>query len=179
MNKAKEEAASGTSPAPSGLEGVVATTSSIGDVDGVNGILIYEGYDIHDLVKYSTFEEIVFLLWNGRLPKSAELEALKSDITRSQHLPAAMTQMLQNFPVNANPMDVLRTAVSALAFYNEGATDLSREGQIRSATLLTAQIPVIVATFDRLRQGQKPVAPKPELSIASNFLYMLKGKLPS
>lgn len=179
MDKSKEQAAPSTGLAPSGLEGVVATTSSIGDVDGINGILIYEGYDIHDLVKYSTFEEVVFLLWNGRLPKAAELNALKSDIVRSQHLPEAMLKMLRHFPKDANPMDVLRTAISALAFHNKGVTDLSREGQIKSAMLLTAQMPVIVTAFNRLRQGEEPISPKPDLNIASNFLYMLKGELPT
>ncbi|MGH9903186.1 MAG: citrate/2-methylcitrate synthase, partial [Pyrinomonadaceae bacterium] len=170
-------AAAGKSPA--GLEGVVAATSSIGDVDGVNGVLIYQGLDIHDLAKHSTFEEVVFLLWHGRLPKRAELDELKRAVSENQGLPAEVVELIGRFPRDAEPMDALRTAVSALAFYDKGAGDISREGALRTATKLTGQLPVIVAAIERLRNGKEPVAPRPELNIAANFLYMLKGETAS
>jgi citrate synthase len=178
MEKPKDNAAA-TAKSPAGLEGVVAASSSIGDVDGINGVLIYQGYNIHDLAEHSTFEEVVFLLWHGRLPTRAELDELRRAISESQTLPGEVVEMMRRFPKDAEPMDSLRTAVSALAFYDKGARDLSREGALRTATKLTAQFPVIVATIERLRKGQEPIAPKPELNIATNFLYMLKGEMPA
>jgi citrate synthase len=174
--------AEGSKPAAktgAGLEGVVAAESSIGDVDGVNGVLIYQGLNIHDLAEHSTFEETVFLLWHGRLPKRQELDALRAELAESRRLPAEVLDLMRRFPRDAEPMDVLRTAVSALAFYDPGARDLSREGALRTATRLTAQLPVIVATYERLRGGREPVEPRPGLNIASNFLYMLTGEEPS
>lgn len=180
MDQAKAPATPATSGGnPAGLEGVVAATSSIGDVDGINGVLIYQGLNIHDLAKHSNFEEVVFLLWHGRLPKQAELDELKQNISASRELPAEVLEMMRRFPKDAEPMDALRTAVSALGFYDKSASDTSREGSLRTATRLTGQVPVIVAALDRLRNGKEPIAPKPELNIASNFLYMLKGELPS
>lgn len=176
MDTAKDTAAK--SAAPTGLEGVVAAQSSIGDVDGINGILIYQGINIHDLARHSTFEEVVFLLWHGRLPKRAELEELKRSLAAAQQINEELLDMLRRIPREADPMDVLRTAVSALAFYDKDAHNTSREASVRIATKLTAQFPVIVAAFDRLRNGKEPVAPKPELNIATNFLYMLRGEMP-
>ena len=176
MDTAKDTAAK--SAAPAGLEGVVAAQSSIGDVDGINGILIYQGINIHDLARHSTFEEVVFLLWHGRLPKRAELEELKRSLAAAQQVNEELLDMLRRIPREADPMDVLRTAVSALAFYDKDAHNTSREASVRIATKLTAQFPVIVAAFDRLRNGKEPVAPKPDLNIATNFLYMLRGEMP-
>ncbi|HEX8473899.1 MAG TPA: citrate synthase [Pyrinomonadaceae bacterium] len=177
MDNAKESTAV-TPKSSAGLEGVTAATSSIGDVDGINGVLIYQGYDIHDLAEHSTFEEVIYLLWHGRLPKRDELDEFRRAIAANQQLPGEIVEMIRRFPREADPMDALRTAVSALAFYDEHARDISREGAIRTATRLTAQFPVIVATIDRIRNGKDPVAPKPELNIATNFLYMLKGEMP-
>ncbi len=177
MSKNKDDVSAAKSPA--GLEGVVAATSSIGDVDGINGVLIYQGYDIHDLAEHSTFEETVFLLWHGRLPQRAELDELRRTINASQRLPDEVVELMRRFPKDVEPMDVLRTVVSALAFYDGQARDISREGALRTATRLTAQFPVIVAAIDRLRNGHELIEPKPELSIAANFLYMLKGEAPS
>jgi citrate synthase len=172
MDKAENRPAA---KSPAGLEGVVAAESSIGDVDGINGVLIYQGLDIHALAEHSTFEETVYLLWHGRLPRREELDALRRELAADRKLPEEVLALMRRFPRDAEPMDALRTAVSALGFYDEGARDLSREGALRTATRLTAQIPVVVATFERLRNGQEPVEPRPELNIASNFLYMLKG----
>lgn len=164
--------------AQAGLRGVVAASSSIGDVNGEQGVLIYQGYNIHDLAENSTFEEVIFLLWNGRLPRREELEELKRRIGESYELPREVVEMIRAFPRQAEPMDALRTACSALAFYDSHARDTSREGALRTATKLTAQLPVLVATIERLRSGHDPVEPKPELNIATNFLYMLRGELP-
>ncbi|MDT7690104.1 MAG: citrate synthase [Acidobacteriota bacterium] len=173
MDKAENKPAAKTG---AGLEGVVAAESSIGDVDGINGRLIYQGLNIHELAEHSTFEETVYLLWHGRLPNRAELDTLRAELAANQKLPTEVLELLRRFPRDAEPMDVLRTAVSSLAFYDEGARDLSREGALRTATRLTAQVPVIVATFERLRNGKEPVEPQDGLNIASNFLYMLKGE---
>jgi citrate synthase len=178
MEKTKD-AATATGAAPAGLRGVVAATSSIGDVDGENGVLIYQGYNIHDLATHSTFEEVIFLLWHARLPTQEELDELKVQLRQSYELPPEVIDLMRTFPRDAEPMDVLRTAVSALDFYDKSAHETSREASLRTATRLTAQIPAIVAASDRLRNGLDPVKPNPDLNIASNLLYMLKGELPS
>ena len=162
MDKVKEAAAS-TASAPAaaaGLRGVVAATTSIGDVNGEKGELIYQGINIHDLARYSTFEEVVFLLWNGRLPKRAELDDLKRNIAANYELQPELLALMREFPRDAEPMDTLRTAISALAFYDKNAKDISREAAIRTATRLVGQFPTIVATLARLRLGQEPVAPR-------------------
>ena len=174
-DKPKESAAAGGA----GLRGVVAASSSIGDVNGEQGILIYQGYNIHDLAEHSTFEETVYLLWHGRLPARAELDAFKGDIGAHYELPPQVIELIRQFPREAEPMDMLRTAVSALDFYDRECCDISREGALRTATRLTAQFPVIVAAIERIRNGQDPIPAKPELDIATNFLYMLKGEMPS
>src|SRR5438034_611820 len=180
MNKAKESAAE--SAVSSGLRGVVAATTSIGDVNGEQGELIYQGINIHDLATKSTFEEVVFLLWNGRLPKRAELDQLKKSLAASYELPGEIIELIKGMaervPKAADPMDRLRTIVSALGMFDPEARDLSREASIRVATRLTARFPTIVAAIDRARNGQEIVQPKPELNIATNFLYMLKGETP-
>ena len=176
MDKAESKPAAKSG---AGLEGVVAAESAIGDVDGLNGVLIYQGLNIHDLAERSTFEETVYLLWHGRLPKRDELDALRRELAANQRLPEEVIELVRRFPAEAEPMDALRTAVSALGFYDPGARDLSREGALRTATKLTAQLPVVVAAFERLRQGLEPVEPRNDLNIASNFLYMLKGEEPA
>ena len=180
MNKVKESAAG--SAVATGLRGVVAASSSIGDVNGEKGELIYQGINIHDLATKSTFEEVVFLLWNGRLPKRAELDKLKKSLSASYQLPWQILELIKGMsarvPASADPMDRLRTIVSALAMFDEEAKDLSREASIRVATRLTAQFPTIVAAIERTRNNLDPVEPNPELDIATNFLYMLKGEMP-
>jgi citrate synthase len=179
MDNVKEAAAAPASAPAAGLRGVVAASTSIGDVNGEKGELIYQGINIHDLAKNSTFEEVIFLLWNGRLPKRAELDELKRNIAANYQLTPEILALMRQFPRDAEPMDALRTAVSALAFYDKNAKDISRENAVRTATRLVGQFPTIVATLERLRKGQEPIAPKPEQSIATNFLYMLKGEMPS
>jgi citrate synthase len=178
MDKPESKAAA-TAKSPAGLEGVVAAESSVGDVDGVNGVLIYQGYNIHDLAERSTFEEVVYLLWHGRLPKREELDGFRRSLAENQTVPAEVLELIRRIPRDAEPMDALRTAVSALGFYDPQSRDLSREGALRAATKLTAQFPSIVAAIERVRKGQEPIAPKAGLSVASNFLYMLRGEEPS
>src|SRR5919202_6515541 len=179
MDKAKEAGASADAGAASaGLRGVVAASTSIGDVNGEKGELIYQGINIHALAENSTFEEVVFLLWNGRLPKRAELDELRRSIAANYELQPELLALIKQFPRDAEPMDALRTAVSALSFYDPRSRDTSRENSVRVATRLTGQFPTIVATAERLRKGQEPIQPKPELNIATNFLYMLKGEMP-
>src|SRR4029079_18269987 len=116
-----------TSAAAAGLRGVVAAQSSIGDVNGEQGILIYQGYNIHDLAEHSTFEEVVFLLWNGRLPKADELGELKERLRRNYEVPADIIAAMKTFPKDAEPMDVLRTAVSSLDFYDKKGPGTHRQ----------------------------------------------------
>jgi citrate synthase len=162
-----------------GLEDVIAGESSICDVDGKNGKLIYRGYDIHDLAQNTTFEEVVYLLWNGDLPTTSELSALQAEMEASRALPEGALALLRQFPKSAPPMDALRTAVSLLALYDPDEGDESMEANKRKALRLTAQMGTLVATLDRLRKGEEPVGPKPGLSTAGNFLYQLTGKEPS
>jgi len=180
MDKAKQGGVA--SAVATGLRGVVAASSSIGDVDGEKGELIYQGVNIHDLATQSTFEEVVFLLWNGRLPKRAELDELKQTLAASYELPGEIVELIKGMaervPRTADPMDRLRTIVSGMAMFDEEARDLSREASIRVATRLTARFPVIVAAIDRARNGKQIIQPKPDLNIATNFLYMLKGEMP-
>src|SRR5215210_9195273 len=116
-----------TTAASAGLRGVVAAQSSIGDVNGDEGILIYQGYNIHDLAEHSTFEEVVFLLWNGRLPDQGELDELTAQIRANYKVPGEIIAGMKYMPKDADPMDVLRTCVSALAFYDKAGNGTDRE----------------------------------------------------
>jgi citrate synthase len=174
-----ENANAPTATPAAGLRGVAAATSSVSDVIGDKGQLIYQGYDIHDLAAHSTFEEVVFLLWNKRLPKPAELEELKVALAAAYAVPPEIVDLMKRYPRAADPIDVLRTNISALEFYDSNARDISREVAIKTATRLTAQFPTLVAAAERIRNGLEPIAPDPALNIAANFLYMLKGAKPS
>ncbi|HKP87949.1 MAG TPA: citrate synthase [Blastocatellia bacterium] len=164
--------------AKAGLEGVVAGESSISDVNGQEGRLIYAGYDIHDLAQHSTFEEVIYLLWNLRLPTRSELDELKQQLSRESGLPSQIQDLIRAVPKEANPMDMLRTVVSALSFYDPDGADMSREANVRRAIRLTAKFPTIVTTYQRIRNGQDPVEPREGLSLAGNFLYTLRGEEP-
>ena len=164
--------------AKAGLEGVVAVPSSICFIDGAAGRLVYRGYEIGDLVEHATFEEVAFLLWDGDLPNRRALDGLRQELGRSMALPQHVTSLLKDLPKQTQPMDALRTAVSALAATDPDLENNDPEADRRKAVRLTAQLPGIVATFHRLRNGQQTVVPDPSLSLASNFLYMLNGKRP-
>jgi len=175
METGKDATAAAPDPAP-GLRGVVAAQSSIGDVNGEKGILIYQGYDIHDLAEHSNFEEVVYLLWNGRLPTKDELADLRAQFQANYEAPSEVIEFMRQFPKEADPMDVLRTAVSALDFYDQGGHGTDRETAIKTAIKLTAQIGTLVAAWERIRKDKDIVAPDKTLSIAENFLYMLRGE---
>jgi citrate synthase len=162
--------------ATAGLRGVVAAQSAIGDVNGEEGKLIYQGYDIHDLAEHSTFEEVVFLLWNGRLPKQAELDDLTSQIRANYKVPGEIIAGMKYMPKDADPMDVLRTCVSALDFYDKEGHGTDRESAHNAAIKITGQIGTLAAAWDRIRNGKDPITPDPSLCIAENFLYMLRGE---
>ena len=167
--------------APKGLEGVVATTSSICYIDGDEGVLAYRGYDIHDLADHSTFEEVCYLLWFGRLPKADELKALKQRMADERKLDASIINLLRLAPKHALPMDVLRTIVSALSFYDPDfdRSNSDHDANVNKAIRLTSQIAMIVANYDRIRKGKALVEPDRSLSHAANFLLMLNGTAPS
>lgn len=165
-----------SSAATAGLRGVVAAQSAIGDVNGEQGILIYQGYNIHDLAEHSTFEEVIFLLWNGRLPKADELEDLKDQFQANYAIPSEIVEMMKTFPKDANPMDVLRTTVSALGFYDHEGHSTDRDAAVKTAIKLTGQLGTLVAAWERIRTDKEVIAPDSSLSIAENFLYMMRGE---
>jgi len=165
--------------APKGLEGVVATTSSICYIDGDAGVLAYRGIDIHELADHSNFEETCYLLWFGRLPKAAELKDLRARMAAERILDPAIITLLKNAPNGAVPMDVLRTAVSALSFYDPEDKKNDHDANVNKAIRLTSQIAMIVAAYDRLRKGKNVVEPDRSLSHSANFLLLLNGEKPS
>ena len=165
-------------PAHAGLEDVVIGNSSICFIDGREGRLLYRGYDINELVEHSRFEEVVFLLWHGRLPNKKELPEHEKALAASRKLPGKVLALLKGFPRKATPTEVLRTTVSALSLYDSDAENNSMEASFRKAMRVTGQIATIVASWARIRAGKKPVPPNSRLSAAANFLYMVHGKKP-
>lgn len=161
-----------------GLEGVVAVESALSDIDGEKGKLIYRGYDIHDLADGALFEEVVYLLANGTLPSRSELNGLQQELRDERALPDPVLDLLRSTPDDAHPMAALRTAVSALGLHDAEADDMDEAANRRKAVRILAQIPTIIAAFDRLRKGKNPVSPLEEGSMARNFLYMLNGEEP-
>jgi len=161
-----------------GLEGIIATDSRLCYIDGDAGILSYQGFRIETLAENATFEEVIFLLWNGRLPKQSELDMLKAALVANRELPAPVEAFLAGVPKGAGVMHVLRTAVSMLALYDPLINDNSIEANEKKAVKLMAQTATIVTSFDRLRNGNKVVPGDPKLSFAGNFLYTLTGKKP-
>jgi citrate synthase len=161
-----------------GLEGIIAGESEICYIDGFLGVLSYRGFNIHTLADNAKFEEVVFLLWNGWLPKQAELDQLKAALVAERELPPQIVEFLKAAPAEVNTMDLLRTAVSMLSLYDPEAQDMSAEANHRKAIRLMSKTPTLVTTYDRLRNG-KPIIPgDPNLSFAANFLYTLTGQRP-
>ncbi len=158
-----------------GLEGVVAATTTLSLVDGAAGRLIYRGYEIADLVAYATFEETAYLLWYGRLPNAGELAQLRAQMAAQRDLPQRVTQIIQAHPNNAEPMDVLRTAVSALG----SISDFAEAPSIEQAISITAKIPTILATFHRHRTNQSLIPSRADLRHIANYLYLLSDKEPA
>ena len=162
-----------------GLAGVVAANSGICWIDGDAGVLAYRGIDIHELAEQSTFEETTYLLWFGQLPSTAELKDFSQRLAEARKLDPKIIDLLRSFPQSATPMEVLRTAVSALSFYDQDEADNEHDANVRKSFRLTSQIAMLVAAYDRLRKGQPVIEADPSLSHAGNFLWMLNGEKPS
>jgi citrate synthase len=158
-----------------GLEGIVAATTEISKVDGTGGKLVYRGYNIHDLARTTLYEEIAYLLWFGHLPNRQELADLKSRFASERTIPDAVMQTLRLLPANTDPMDALRTAVSAWG----AIAGIKGKPSVDQAIALTARFPVLLAAFDRIRHGKNPVQSQRELGHAANYLYVLTGQVPS
>ena len=161
-----------------GLEDVVAASSSICYLDGDRGVLAYYGYDIHDLARGASFEEVCFLLWNRRLPTRAELGDLQSQMAAERPLPEPVLRLMRALPPS-DGMDALRTLTSALGHYDPEANEASPPAQYRKAVRLTARVATVVATWGRLQAGGGPLTPDPVLRHAANFLYLLTGERPN
>ncbi len=162
-----------------GLAGVVAANSGICWIDGDAGVLAYRGIDIHELAEQSSFEETTYLLWFGQLPSAAELKDFSQRLAEARKLDPKIIDLLRSFPKSATPMEVLRTAVSALSFYDQDEADNEHDANVRKSFRLTSQIAMLVAAYDRLRKGQPVIEADPSLSHAGNFLWMLNGEKPS
>jgi citrate synthase len=162
-----------------GLEGIVAANSGICWIDGDAGVLAYRGIDIHELAERSNFEETTYLLWFGKLPRRAELDSFCKRLTEARSLDPKMIDLLRSFPKSATPMEVLRTAVSALSFYDPDESDNQHDANVSKSFRLTSQIAMLVAAYDRLRKGKPVIEQDPSLSHAANFLWMLNGEKPS
>jgi len=165
-------------PPVKGLEGIIATKSSICWIDGAAGVLAYRGIDIHELAVHSDFEETTYLLWYGRLPNQSELTQFQKDLAAARSLNSEVYDFLRMVPRDANPMEVLRTAVSLLSLYDSDEKDSSHDANLRKAYRITSQIAMIVAIFDRIRKNRAIVEPDPSLSHSANFLQMLNGVKP-
>ena len=168
-----------TAAAGKGLEGIVAANSGICWIDGDAGVLAYRGIDIHELAEHSTFEETTYLLWNDHLPNAFKLREFTAQLALARVLDQRIIDMLRTFPANATPMEVLRTAVSALSFYDADEKDCTHDANVRKSYNLTAQIAMLVAIYDRIRKGKEIIPPDRSLSHAGNFLWMLNGEKPS
>lgn len=159
-----------------GLEGVIVGESRLCHINGEKGELIYVGYEIDDLARNTTFEEVAFLLWNLRLPNVAELAELKSQLSAEYGIDDYVAGVIRDFPHDSDGSAALRTAVSALSLTDPEANDNSEEANRRKAIRMTAKMPTIIAAFDRVRKGLEPVEPRSDLTIAGSFLYLLNGE---
>lgn len=161
-----------------GLRNIEVADTKICSIDGENGKLIYRGYDIFDLVNHSTFEETSYLLLFGDLPDKDRLNEFTKDLTEARELPRSIISNMRNRPKSARPMDVIQSATSELPDYDPDMNDDSKEANTRRSIMLIAKIATIVAAWDRIRKGNEPIKPLDDQDHASNFLYMLTGKLP-
>ena len=161
-----------------GLEGVVAGKTALSMVDGQQGRLTYRGYDIGDLARNSSFEEVSHLLWHGHLPTKAQLADTRERLAKERALPTEVVNLLRVLAGRSPPMDALRTAVSALSPFDPDVARNDSAGNLRKAHRITAKTGTVIAAYHRLREGHEPIAPRQDLSHAANFLYMLSGKEP-
>jgi citrate synthase len=162
-----------------GLEGIIATKSSICWIDGEAGVLAYRGIDIHELAEHSNFEETTYLLWFGKLPTAAQLAEFSKELAQARTLNWRIYDFLRSVPHDATPMEVLRTAVSLLSLYDPDEKDSTHVANVRKSYRLMSQIAMIVAIFDRIRKGKSIIDPDRHLSHSANFLRMLNGVNPS
>ena len=162
-----------------GLDGVIIDTSQICSIDGVKGELIYRGYDIRELADKASFEEVIYLLWNGELPTKGELEAFQTSLKPFFEVPRPVLELLRHFPADSSPMHALRTAVSSLAASDPESEGVEHDNIYRIGLKLTAQVITLTAALERLREGKEPVEPHPDLGLAANFLYMTSGEEPT
>ncbi len=162
--------------AAKGLEGVSVGRTRLSWINGAEGELIYGGYDIDDLARNTTFEEVCYLLWNGELPNRQQLDELKGKLDANARLRPEILDMIRAFPRDADPMTALRTVCSALGMYDPDSDNITNEALREKSIFLTAQFPTAVAAYDRVRRGMEPVEPKAGTSFAANFLYMLTGE---
>lgn len=161
-----------------GLDGVIIDETKLSLVNGTEGRLIYSGYKIEDLAAHALYEEVVFLLWHGRLPDREELESLRAQIAASAVIPKEVITMLKSLPSDSNPMAVLRTAVSMLAHYDIDSEVMTPEANERKAIRLNGQVTSLVAAWPRIRKGLDPISPRLDYSVAQNFVYQLTGEQP-
>ncbi|MHB1611757.1 MAG: citrate/2-methylcitrate synthase, partial [Sulfobacillus sp.] len=159
-----------------GLEDVVAGTSDICFIDGKEGRLVYRGYNVVDLAETTSFEEVVYLLWHDDLPNKQEYAEFSQLLANNRELAKPVVDMITSLPKDTLPMDALRTSVSLAGIYDPDGQDMSMEANHRKALRLVAQVPTMVAYFERHHKGQELVRPNPKLTLAENFLYMLHGK---
>jgi citrate synthase len=162
-----------------GLQDVVAADSELSYIDGIEGILRYRGYDISDLARNATYEEVVHLLWFGELPTPQQLRDLKVRLLGERHIHHGVLSLMRSFPNRPEPIEVLRTAVSALSSFDAESEVNAPETNLRKAIRLVAKMPTIVASYCRLRDGKQPLNPDPALGHAANFLYMVSGEKPT
>ncbi|PSH05510.1 MAG: citrate synthase [Acidobacteria bacterium] len=162
-----------------GLEDVIAGTSSICYIDGDKGILAYRGIDIHELADNATFEEVTYLLWHGQLPTRTQLTEFSLQLARERKLDAQIISLLRQAPKHALPMDVLRTMVSSLSFFDPEEKVNTKDANYHKAQRLVSQVAMIVAAYDRIRKGLPLIEPDRSLNHAGNFLLMLNGERPS
>ncbi len=158
-----------------GLEGVVAAETRLCDLDGTHGRLAYCGYDIEDLARRATFEEVAHLLWHGELPTAAQLDETTLALVTAREIPRELVQAFGLMPKDTDPMRALQSAVAMLGMRDPDATDNSRAANLRKAVRLTSQLATAICAHHRVRQGQAPIPPAADLSHAANFLYMLSG----
>ena len=161
-----------------GLRGVKVADTRISDVDGEKGVLIYRGFSVGDLVSHSTFEEVTYLLLNDHLPTGEELKEFRRALASQREVPPAVFKLMKRLPPSAHPMDVLQASIPILASYDPQLHEETREANLAKAARLIAKLPNIVASWDRIRKGLKPVRPRSKLSHAGNFLHLLSGKIP-
>jgi citrate synthase len=162
-----------------GLEGVVAAETELCDLDGTNGRLAYRGYDIADLARKATFEEVAYLLWMGELPTRAELDRFLAELAAARPIPGDLVKAFALMPKQTDPMRALQASTAVLGMHDPDATDNTHAANLRKAVRLTSQFATAICAHHRVRSGHEPVPPSKDLSLAANFLYMLTGKKPS